>query len=161
MNRLDHGEQKVLPRWQQLGWTREPRNGHESKLVREGKPQPKAWTKRYTCSKCGGHQFKTTRNFDQRRKKTYEVRYCTPCRVKSNRAYEDRHPEKTRKWRQDQIDKVRAQVADFDSDGIAHVTATWFIRHQIDVLEALVAGKQFVVEYGGEPTYRVVRYGTA
>lgn len=149
--------ERDLKDWEKLGWTRGPRNGHEKQMVRDGKDQPKpAVPSKYrTCKHHGRTLFKTVMHWDGRRQKYYETSYCMKCKNASNVKWRDAHPVETKMMRDDYQKNVKDTVADFGTDGVATVSSNWVLKHQSDIVEAVKAGRHFIVEYFGEVSYAI------
>jgi hypothetical protein len=130
-------------------------------MVRAGKPQPKpAVPSRYKVCKNKQHPhgrtlFKTVMHWDGRRKKYYETSYCMKCKLLSNIAWREKHPVETKRMRDDYQREVKDCVADFGLDGVATVSSNWVLKHQLDIVEAVKAGRHFIVEYMGAVAYAI------
>lgn len=69
----------VRPAWQRAGWTRPPANSRESRLLREGKPQPLRKERIPPCRTCGGKRFSVKRRSRPRADGHRLQRYCMDC----------------------------------------------------------------------------------
>lgn len=148
MNRLAEGEDTRTV-WEKAGWTHEPRNGREWKLLRAGKPEPKpaeGGPRPYKCKKCGGTNYKSDENGHRR---------CTACRSRAIKKYSQAHREKLGEYRRN-YNKRLAETPVEPINGVITVTGTWVHYNRYKVPELLKEGVVVIVEMYGLPAYAIV-----
>ena len=141
--------------WQKAGWTREPRNGHEWKLLRAGKAQPlerdTRWKKVFRCRKNVSH--KTYKVVHQDGK---DVRRCDICSKVRQKRFYDAHKDRHREWSKASRKRNREFVPVLE-DGYYTVSASWVSSFPVRLAEMVADGSKVVVEVFGEPAYMIVR----
>lgn len=138
--------------WQKVGWSREPRNGHEWKMVRDGKPEPQEttriqWTKPYRCHIHGkGAPYKVEHTADG-----HAARRCVACRQRNQKRWNKISAKRNRKKKLKQMRALRNEVPTFE-EGFATVSATW-LRQNVGKVPELLKQGTLVVEMFGIPAY--------
>lgn len=142
--------------WELAGWTREPRNGHEWKLFKAGKPQPQEqvlkWRTKFKCRKCGGTAFKVHTHGDDR------YRSCIVCEPLKRRAYYEKHKAQSLVYSKKAQRKLREMEPVFE-EGIAIVPNTWIKVNCSRIVDATHKG-HIIVEVYGEPAFAIISLET-
>lgn len=141
--------------WERRGWSREPRNGHEWRMLKAGMPEPKVVRKGFRCRKFPNHpDHKSYRTEYQDGR---EIRRCRTCQVVNQKTFYQANKPKQRKWSKESRQRRRAFKPVFE-DGYATISGTWLSEHPVLVAELVTQGI-LIVEIYGEPAYEIHPYG--
>jgi hypothetical protein len=143
--------------WEKAGWSREPRNGHEWRMLKAGMPEPgkKDFRKPFRCRKFPGHPDHKTYRVEYQDGR--EIRRCRTCQVINQRAFYQKNKPKQRRWSKDSRARRRKFKPVFE-DGYATISATWLSEHPVLIAELVQQGR-LIVEVYGEPAYEICKYG--
>ena len=134
--------------WQQKGWSREPRNGREWRMLRAGLPQPKErQEKPFRCRKVPSHRTYKTEYQDGE-----ERRRCATCCRRKQKAWYQRNKDKQKVWCK--ASRARNKVLPVFEDGYATVSSSWLSTNPVLVAGLLSQGR-IIVEIYGEPAYEI------
>ena len=142
---------RELKAWERAGWSREPRNGREWRLLRAGLPQPKEvkrWRNKYKCRRCAGTLYKVHIVQSQSKRK------CVKCDYKTGRDYYRANKERSKKAARKHTLSERAKTPIF-MDGAYSGSMTWARAHMNRMPEYTQQGI-IVVEAYGEPAFAIV-----